>query len=154
MQQRQTLPKDETIWEMACSDVFMPLPRRWTFDDQRVKFGCDIYYVDKATLYELALLDVHSQYWETTSPEHLRRYHRGLQYNVEQSFQSAGATSPYHTPPFLKGWLVRVIFIKLHDKNGRGMVECILKDVSKDQRSKLETGSFQEDGIILSFQLF
>jgi hypothetical protein len=152
MQPGQTSLSDEEIWKMACTDSFMLPPRQWTFEEQGVKFGCDLYYVDKATLYELALLHVHSQYWETTSPEHLRRYHRGLQYNVEESFRSASPTSTYHTPLFLKPWLVRVIFLKLHDKRGRAMVDCILDNVSKDERLKFETGNFQEDGIILSFQ--
>src|SRR6202034_4294946 len=132
MQPGQTSPSDEEIWEMAFENNFIPPPRHWTFDDQRVKFGCDLYHVDKATLYELALLDLHSQYWETTSPEHLRRYHRGLQYHVEYNFRSAVDTSTYRTPPFLKDWLVRVIFKKEHDRNGRKMVESILKDISKN----------------------
>jgi hypothetical protein len=154
MQPGKTSPRDEKIWEMACNDVFMPPPRdwQWSFEDQAVKFGCDLYHVDKVTLYELALLDVHSQYWETTSPDHFRRYHRGLQYNVEYSFRSAGATSTYHTPPFLKDWLLRIIFMKLHDGNGRRIVEYILKKVSKDERLRLEMGNFQEDGIFHSFQ--
>jgi len=156
MQSGQTSPGDEAIWEMACKVEFMPPPRQWqwAFEDRGVKFGHDLYHVDMATLYELALLDIHSQYWETTRPEHLRRYHRGLQYNVERSFRSAGtnATSTYHTPPFLNSWLVRVIFMKLHDKNGRESVASILKDISEDQRLKFERGNFHEDGIVFSFQ--
>jgi hypothetical protein len=149
MQPGQNSPKDESIWEMSCDDIFMPPPRQWTFQDKAVKFGSDLYPVDGVTLYELALLDVHSQYWETTCPVHVRRYHRGLQYNVEYSFRSAGPATTYCTPTFLKGWLVRVIFMKLHDRNGRRMVEDILKNVSMDQRLKLETGNFQENGIFL-----
>jgi hypothetical protein len=152
MQPGQISPSDETIWKMACDDIFMPPPRQWTFQDKAVKFGFDLYQVDEATLYELALLDVHSQYWETTSPVHVRRYHRGLQYNVEYSFRSAGVTSTYHTPTFLKGWLVRVIFMKLHDRKGRRTLEHILNNVSIDQKFKLETGNFQKDGIFLIFQ--
>jgi hypothetical protein len=148
MQPGQMSPSDEKIWKMACNNPFMPPPQQWTFENQGVKFGCDIYHVDQATLYELALLEVHSQYWETTSPEHLRRYHRGLQYNVEYSFRSASATSLYHTPSFLRPWLLRVIFLKPHDIKGRRMVDYILDDVSKDERLKLETGNFQEDGVI------
>ena len=60
---------DAEIWEMARNNGFMPPPQPWTFVDGGVKFGCDLYHVDKATLYELALLEVHSQYWETTSPD-------------------------------------------------------------------------------------
>jgi hypothetical protein len=147
----QNPPRDEVIWEMACSNVFMPPPRRWHFEDQGVKFGRDLYRVDKVTLYELAFLDIHSQYWETASPEYLRKYHRGLQYHVEYSFRSAGATSTYHTPTFLKGWLVRAILIKPHNRNGREKVENILKDISKEERLKLEAGNFQEDGIFSFF---
>lgn len=149
--------RDEEIWKMACNDVFMPSPRRWHFEDQGVMFGSELFRVDRATLYELAFLDIHSQYWETSSPEYLRRYHRALQYHVEFSFRSAVATSTYHTPPFLKGWLVRVIFMKEHNRNGREMVEYILKDISndqrisKDQKLKLEAGNFQEDGIFFFF---
>jgi hypothetical protein len=154
MQPLQTPLTDEALWEMAHNDTFMPPPRLWTFVDGGVKFGCDHYHVDKATLYELALLDVHSQYWETTNPEYLRRYHRGLQYNVECSFRSINATSPYHTPAFLTPWLVRVIFMKLHDRRGREMVDYILNNVSKDKRLKLETVDFQEDGIIISLPPF
>lgn len=150
-QPEKTSP-DEEIWEKACNDIlYMQPPRQWTFEDCGVKFGCDLYYVDKTTLYELALLDVHSQFYETTSPKHLRRYHRGLQYNVEHIFQSAVPISTYHTPSFLNGWLVRVIFMKPHDGSGRRMMEYILNDVRKDQRLKLEMGNFQEDGIFLYF---
>lgn len=151
MQPGQNSLRDETVWEMACNDIFMPPPRQWTFQDKAVKFGFDLYQVDETTLYELALLDIHSQYWETMSPLHVRRYHRGLQYNVEYSFKSAGAESTHHTPTFLKGWLVRVIFGKLHDRNGRRVVEDILNQVSVDERLKLETGNFQEDGIFSYF---
>src|ERR1700735_425477 len=126
----QPSQSDETIWEKAFCDPLVLPPRRWTFEDQGVKFGCDHYHVDKTTLYELALLDIHSLYWETTSPEYLRKYHRGLQYNVEDSFRAANPTSTYHTPSFLKPWLVRVIFMKPHDKKGREMVDYILNNVS------------------------
>jgi hypothetical protein len=153
-QAQQTVMSDEEMWEMASNDGFIPPPRQWTFVDQGVKFGWDFYHIDKATLYELALLDVHSKYWETTSPGHLRRYHRSLQYNVECSFQSKNSTSTHHTPPFLNAWLVRVIFMKLHDKRGREMMDYILNSVSKDERFKLETGDFQEDGIIIFFPTF
>jgi hypothetical protein len=154
MQPPQTSLSDEAIWERAHNDTFMPPPQPWTFRDGGVKFGCEIYRVDKATLYELALLDVHSQYWETTSPEYLRRYHRGLQYNVEHSFRSINAISTYRTPPFLNSWLVRVIFMKLHDRRGREMVDYILNNVSQDERLKLETGDFQEEGIIIFLPTF
>ena len=142
---------DAEIWEMARNNGFMPPPQPWTFVDGGVKFGCDLYHVDKATLYELALLEVHSQYWETTSPEYLRRYHRGLQYHVELCFQTINSTSTYRTPPFLKPWLVRVIFMKLHNRSGREMVGSILNNLSKDERSKLEAGNFLEDGTIILF---
>jgi hypothetical protein len=142
----QDLSSDEAIWETASKDLFIPPPRQWTFEEQGVRFGFNHYHVEKTTLYELALLDIHSQYWETTSPEHVRRYHRGLQYKVEHCFRSAGSASPYQTPTFLKGWLVRVIFMKLHDRNGRRMVEKILNDIPKDQRLTFETGNFREDG--------
>jgi hypothetical protein len=150
----QPSPRDEAIWETAFHDSLVPPPRQWAFEDQAVKFGCDLYHVDKATLYELALLDIHSQYWETTKPEYLRKYHRGLQYNVEQSFRSENPTSTYHTPSFLKPWLVRVIFMKPHDKKGKRMVDYILNNVSKHERLKLETGNFQGDGTILAFNVF
>src|SRR5882757_7591996 len=117
---------DEAIWERAFRDPLVQPPTQWAFEDQGVKFGCDHYHVDKATLYELALLHIHSQYWETTGPEYLRKYHRGLQYNVEYCFRSEISTSTYHTPSFLKPWLVRVIFMKPHDKRGREMVDYIL----------------------------
>src|SRR5271156_4101515 len=129
---------DQAIWEKAFHDPLVLPPRKWTFEDQGVKFGCDLYHVNKTTLYELALLDVHSQYWETTSPEYLRKYHRSLQYNVEHSFRSADSTSTYQTPSFLKPWLVRVIFMKPHDKKGREMVKDILNEVSNRERLKLE----------------
>ena len=102
----------------------------------------------------LALLDVHAQYWETKSPEYLQKYHQGLQYNVEQSFHSANPTSIYHTPSFLKPWLVRVIFMKPHDRKERRMVDYILNNVSKHERLKLETGNFQEEGAIVAFNIF
>lgn len=145
---------EEAIWEMAFQNPPVLPPRRWAFQDQGVKFGRDLYHVDKATLYELALLDVHSQYWETTGPEYLRKYHWGLQYNVERSFQSENPISIHHTPSFLKPWLVRVIFMKLHDRNGRGMVDYILNNISKGERLKLETGNFQEDGTVFAFDVF
>jgi len=75
MQPPQTSLSDEEIWDMACNDSFMPPPQSWTFVDGGVKFGCDLYQVDKVTQYELALLDVHSQYWESIAPEYLQRYH-------------------------------------------------------------------------------
>lgn len=150
----QPPPTEEAIWEMAFHDPFVLPPRQWAFEDQGVRFGCDLYHVDKATLYELALLDVHSQYLETTGPEHLRKYHRGLQYNVEYSFRSQNPTPTYHTPSFLKPWLVRVIFFKPHDKNGRGMVDYILNNVSQVERLKLEAGNFQENGTVFAFGVF
>ena len=61
MQPELNSPRDETIWDMACDDdIFMPPPRQWTFEDKAVKFGFYLYPVNKETLYELALLDVHS----------------------------------------------------------------------------------------------
>jgi hypothetical protein len=145
---------DEAIWEMALRDSLVLPPRQWAFEDQGVKFGCDLYHVDKATLYELALLDLHSRYWETTSPEYLRKYHRVLQYNVEHSFRTTDPTSTYHTPSFLKPWLLRVIFITPHNQKGRERIEYILNNVSKGQRLKLETGNFQEDCTIVAFHVF
>jgi hypothetical protein len=145
---------EEAIWETALHDAFVLPPRQWAFEDQAVKFGCDLYHVDKATLYELALLDVHSQYWETTSPEYLRKFHRGLQYNVECSFRSENPTSTCHTPSFLKPWLVRVIFMKPHNKKGRGMVDYILNNVSQGERLKLQTGNFRAEGTIFTFDSF
>jgi len=41
--------------------------------------------------------------------------------------------------------------MKLHDRRGREMVDYILNNVSKDDRLKLETGNFQEDGISFFF---
>ena len=142
---------DQAIWELACNEPFMPPPRQWTFEDGAVKFGCDHYHVDRATLCELALLDIHSQYWETTSPEYLRKYHRGLQYNVEHIFQTESPTSTYHTPPFLRPWLLRVIFMKPHNSKGREMVDYILNNVSQDEKLKLQTGNFLENGMMLTF---
>jgi hypothetical protein len=152
MQPELNSPREETIWDKACDDIFMPPPRQWSFEDKAVKFGFDLYRVNQETLYELALLDVHSQYWETTSPVHVRRYHRGLQYNVECCFQSADATLTHCTPIFLQGWLVRVIFRKLHDRDGRRGMEDILNKMSIDQRLIFERGNFREDGIFLIFQ--
>jgi hypothetical protein len=137
---------EEAIWEMASHNPLVQPPRQWAFENQGVKIGCDLYRVDKATLYELALLDIHSQYWETTSPEYLRKYHRALQHNVENSFRSENPTSTHHTPSFLKPWLVRVIFMLPHNTRGREMVDLIMNNVSKGERLTLEIGNFREDG--------
>ena len=44
--------RNKVIWEKAFHNSLVPPPRWWAFEDQRVKFGRDLYHVDKATLYE------------------------------------------------------------------------------------------------------
>lgn len=140
---------DEAVWERAHQASFVSPPRQWSFEANTIYFGNDLYHIDEATVYELALLDIHAQYWEATSPEYLRRYHRGLQYIMERCFQSENALQIHHTPSFLNPWLSRTIFMKLHNQKGREMMSYILNDISEVRRSKLETGDFQADGIII-----
>lgn len=145
----EDFPTDEAIWGRALQTSFVPPPRQWIFGANTISFGNDLYHIDEAAVYELALLDIHAQFWEAIMPEHLRRYHRGLQYNVECCFQSNNTLQIHHTPPFLNSWLSRTVFMKLHDQNGREKMSHILKNVSEVQRSKLETGDFQADGRVL-----
>jgi hypothetical protein len=149
---RETIMKylltDEAIWNVACQASFVSPPRQWSFGNNIISFGKELYHIDEATVYELALLDIHAQYWEATSPEYLRRYHRVLQYNVEHCFQSNNTLVQLHyTPSFLFSWLSRTIFRKLHDQKGREKMSYILKDVSEVLRSKLENGNFQANGM-------
>jgi len=141
------LPTDEAIWKEACQASFVSPPRQWSFGTNMIYFGKDFYLIDEATLYELALLDIHAQYWEATRPQYLRRYYRILQYNVEHCFRSNNTLQSQHTPSFLSQWLSRTIFRKQHDEKGRKMMSCILKDVSEVQRNKLENGDFLADGM-------
>jgi hypothetical protein len=141
------LPTDEAIWKVACQTSFVSPPRQWSFGTDLVYFGKDCYHIGEATVYELALLDIHAQYWEATGPQYLRRYYRVLQYNVEHHFHSNNTMQLQQTPSFLFPWLSRTIFRKQHNEEGRKMMTVILKDVSELQRTKLENGSFQADGM-------
>lgn len=144
---------DEDIWRTAKQTSFVPPPQPWSFKDSIVSFGSNQYQVSDAVLFELALLDIHSQYWEATSPEYLRRYHRGLQYHVETCFQTSGSMEISQTPSFLKPWVVRTIFRKIHDEKGREGMLKILNNVPAAERSKLENGDFQADGIFFSLHV-
>ncbi|KAF8808584.1 cysteine proteinase [Phlegmacium glaucopus] len=136
---------DDTIWETAQQASFLLPPREWTFGANVAMFGANLYHVDEASLYELALLDIHAQYWESNIKEVLPRYYRGLQFNVERCFQSSNSLTIRHMPSFLNPWLSRTIFRKIHNKKGRYMMLDILKDISEAHKSKLETGDFHPD---------
>jgi len=141
------LPTDEAIWKEACQASFVSPPRQWSFGTKIIYFGKDSYRIDEVTVYELALLDIHAQYWEATSPQYLRRYHRVLQYKVEHCFRSNNTLQSQHTPSFLFPWLSRTIFRKQHNEEGSVMMSRILKDVPELQRTKLENGDFRADGM-------
>jgi len=149
----QNFPTDDSIWEMAHKTCFIPPPKRWIFGATTISFGSAQFNFDKAAVYELALLDIHAQYWEVTGPEYIRRYHRGLQYHAELHFQNNNSLRVQHTPAFLHPWLVRTIFRMRHNENGRVKMRLILNDMSEAERSKLETPDLQADGI-LSCSLF
>lgn len=146
-QAEEPFPKDEALWTMAQQRSFVPPPRQWAFGTNIVSFGSDTYNVDASTMYELALLDIHAQYWESTVPESLRRYYRRLQFNVEQYFQSNSLLQIHHTPSFINPWLSRTVFRKPHNQKGRDMMSHILTDIPEPHRSKLEMGDFYVDGI-------
>jgi hypothetical protein len=151
MEQAENYLTEKAIWEAAHQSLLVNPPRLWTFGANTISFGSDLYHIDEASLYELAMLDIHAQYWEATSPQYLRKYHRGLQYNVEQYFCDNKTVEMQHTPSFLKPWLARIIFMKLHNEKGRDEMSDILKDMSDTQRSTFQTGDFQVTGIISSF---
>jgi hypothetical protein len=148
MEQSKDSMTDEAIWETALDSSFVRPPCQWIFQSNGISFGNDLYIVDKAASYALALLDIHAQYWEVTSPQSLRRYHRRLQNEVEIFFQSNKATKVHKTPPILSSWLTRFIFKRKHDSAGRGEVLRILNEIPAVMRIKLETGDLQSDGII------
>jgi hypothetical protein len=148
MAQAKESVSDETIWHKALDNSFVLPPRQWIFNDNDLSFGNDLYHVDDATLYELALLDIHSQHWEVKSPEDLRRYHRSLQYEVEVYFQSHKAKEVYRTPPFLHSWLIRVMLRRNHDKEGKEQMSKTLNNMSENERNRLELGNLRSDGII------
>jgi hypothetical protein len=143
---------DEGVWKIALQSSFVYPPRQWSFGHNTVYFGNNLYTVKEATLYELALLDIHAQYWEATNPGPLRRYHRGLQYEVEDCFQS-NQDEEISTPSILRLWLIRTIFQKSHDQGGRNKMEKILNDpdISADFKEKFETGNFNANGIVSTF---
>lgn len=145
---------DEGVWKIALQSSFVYPPQQWNFGQTQntVWFGNKLYTVKEATLYELALLDIHAQYWEVTGPGPLRRYHRGLQYEVEDCFQSNDTELP-PTPSFLRLWLVRTIFQKSHDQEGRDKMVNIMNDphISAEVRDKFENGNFNADGILSTF---
>jgi hypothetical protein len=151
MEQGKDPITDESIWKEALEKRFLPPPSQWIFLDNAISFHNNLYKVNKATIYELALLDIHAQYWEVTTLGHLRRYHRSLQYKVEVHFQSNKAMEVHKSPEFLRSWLIRIILKKPHDLEGRKMTLKILEDVSAEQRSKLEMGTLQSEGIISTF---
>jgi hypothetical protein len=138
---------DEAIWELAQKPSFVSPPQGWLFGTNSISFGNSLYHINENTAYELALLDIHAQYWEATSPDHLRRYYRGLQYNVERSLTSTNALEVHCTPSFLFPWLARTIFRMRHNKQGRQMMSQVLKDIPEAERSKLQTGDFEANGI-------
>jgi hypothetical protein len=139
---------DESIWKAALERSFLLPPRQWIFQDNAISFGKNLYNVDNATSYALALLDIHTQYWEVASSENLRRYHRSLQYEVEVCFHFNKAMKVHKTPPFLSSWLARSIFKVKHNSEGRRKMLQILNDIPAVIRNKLETGDLQSDGII------
>jgi hypothetical protein len=150
MKHTEDYPTERAIWDAAQQSSFVNPPRQWSFGANTISFGSDLYRVETASCYELAMLDVHAQYWEATSPEYLRRYHRGLQYNVEQYFRDNKTVEMHHTPSFLKPWLARIIFMKLHSQRGRDGMTNILKDMSDTERSTFQTGDFHVAGTISS----
>lgn len=150
MEQGEDYPAERAIWEAAHQSLFVNPPRQWTFGANTISFGSDLYCVEEASRYELAILDVHAQYWEATNPEYLRRYYRGLQCSVEEYFGDNKAVEVHRTPSFLKPWMARTIFMKLHSQKGRDEMSDILKDMSDTQRSMFQTGDFQVAGIISS----
>jgi hypothetical protein len=135
------------MWKAACQASFVTPPRQWSFESTTICFGKDFYRINEVTMYELAILDIHAQYWEATSPQDLRRYHRILQYNVEHCFQSNNTLQLQHTPSFLSQWLSRTILRRQHNEEGREGMSHILKCVSEVMRTKLENGDFQADGM-------
>ncbi|KAF8801052.1 hypothetical protein BYT27DRAFT_7262374 [Phlegmacium glaucopus] len=108
MEQREEgCQNDEAIWETAQQASFLSPPREWTFGANVVIFGANLYHVDEASLYELALLYIHAQYWESNIKEVLRRYYRDLSdlcllfqhetTGVPQKWESVQALSRSHT---------------------------------------------------------
>jgi hypothetical protein len=148
MDRCQDSTTDQALWNIALQDSFVRPPKHWRFDDGAVWFGDKAWGVSKATLYELALLDIHAQYWEVANPVHLRRYHRSLQCEVECCFQSSNTLEMRQTPPFLKSWLTRVMFQKNHDKKGRDAMSEILNEIPEKERYSLETGNLKADGTV------
>jgi len=148
MEQGKDSITDEAIWKETLKQHFLPPPTQWTFHDNVISFRNNHYKVDDTTMYELALLDIHAQYWEVTGSDHLRRYHRSLQYKVEEHFQSNKAMEVRKTPPLLRSWLVRIIFKKPHDAEGREITLKIVEDIPAAERSKLKLGDLQPEGII------
>jgi hypothetical protein len=146
-QSKDAIFDDEGIWKKTLEPCFLSPPSQWIFQDNAISFGNNLYDVNEVTLYELALLDIHVQYWESTSPEHLQRYHRSLQNEVEGCFKSNKSTTVHSTPLFLRSWLARFIFKKKHNPEGREKMLQVLNDISAVERYKLETGGLQSDGI-------
>jgi len=139
---------DQALWNIALQESFVRPPRHWRFGDDVVWFGDKACRLSTAALYELALLDIHAQYWEVTNPVNLRRYHRSLQCEVECRFQSNDTVEMHHAPSFLKSWLTRVMFQKNHDQKGRDAMSKILNEISAKERCSLETGNLKADGIV------
>jgi hypothetical protein len=150
MEQDRGSISDEDIWNKALQRRFLSPPSQWIFHDDKISFGNNPYNVTGATFYELALLDIHSQYWEVTGPGHLRRYHRSLQYMVEEYFQSHKAKEVHRTPLFVRPWLNRIMFKTPHHPDGRKSILKILDEIPAEQRSKLDTGNLQSEGMILN----
>ena len=134
---------DEKRWQTALNNSFVQPPSQWTFNDNDLLFGNKLYRVDDVTSYELALLDIHAQYWEVNEPEHLRKYHRILQYDVEVYFESNEAEEVHQTPPFLRWWLIRVMLNKCHTTEGREQMLKTFNDMPEKTRIKLEQGKLE-----------
>lgn len=140
--------EDSRMWAEASGKFvpsFSPPPHQWSFSFKGISFGSSAPQpVDGCTLYELALLDIHSAYWESQDGGcTVKKYHRALQLAVERCFQSDGCLVR-GTPSVLKPWLCRVMALRKHDAEGRGDMVKIIDQAGPG--SALEHGRFSLDG--------